>query len=214
MAECEFKTVWICASEADLPIWHDLQQEIRRLRLPAALKSYVRVKNNIPFKLLNFDQSVYKFHHNDLMIVLCSKTASADAAVNLAVGDFRKYSDNILAVLLNGEPNASQKNDTANECFPPALSSPSNEETLTTFEPIAADIRQGMNTLALQKLCAGLLSVPLRDITQRAHLQKRSLQIAIAVLASIALVRCTHDGLSSINQIEDHYQNLFDQGNE
>lgn len=210
MTKNQVNPVWVCSAEVDVPVWKDLQKEIYRLRLPASLKSYTSIKDNLKFTLLNSDISSVKFNSQDLLIVLCSTTSSTDVTVNRIICDFRQSSERVLAILLNGKPNSSKYGDYENECFPRSLVAPPNDRSQKNYEPIAADIRQGINTLAVQKLCAALLSVPLREITQRAYLKKRSLQLAIIVITTVVLSYCINDGLKSKNEIEANFQDHFD----
>ena len=72
------------------------------------------------------------------LIVLCSKNSAQSEWVNKEIEDFRTIgrSKNILALILDGEPNASSNSNIpdSEECFPPALRYP--------HEPLAGDLRK------------------------------------------------------------------------
>jgi len=144
------------------------------------------------------------------LIVLCSPQAVESNYVAEEIHYFKKIgkSDRLLAVMIEGEPNA--KNDPAkagmNECFPTPLKHPVNQKGELVLEqvaePIAADFRlpdgdmgwtspeayrqalidegakrqeleleiqryEKQSTLALLKIIAGILGIPLGTLTQR-----------------------------------------------
>lgn len=70
------------------------------------------------------------------LIVLCSKNSAKSVWVNKEIETFISMGkgSNILALILDGEPNATSKGRLENECFPPALQYPA--------EPIAGDLRK------------------------------------------------------------------------
>jgi tetratricopeptide (TPR) repeat protein len=70
------------------------------------------------------------------LVVLCSKNAGKSKWVNKEIEDFQAMGKGgrILALILDGEPNATAQGLTDEECFPPALRYPA--------EPIAGDLRK------------------------------------------------------------------------
>lgn len=72
------------------------------------------------------------------LIVLCSKSSAKSKWVNKEIEDFKATGreKNILALILDGEPNATSRDDLpdSEECFPPALRYPA--------EPLAGDLRK------------------------------------------------------------------------
>lgn len=99
------------------------------------------------------------------LIVLCSPAAAASRWVQAEVAHVHASSrgTRILAVLLEGEPNAA---DPARECLPPGLRG--------AGEPLAADLRPGGDgrRLALLKLVAGILGIGLDELRQRDRLRR------------------------------------------
>ncbi len=125
-------------------------------------------------------------------IVLCSPAAARSHWVNEEIKHFKQLNGEgrTLALIVAGEPYSGGED----ECFPPALRFRVDEQgevTTTPAEPIAADLRPGMDgrKLALQKLVAGLTGVRLDDLVRRdnARRQKR-LTIMAAVSSTIAVV--------------------------
>lgn len=100
------------------------------------------------------------------LIVLCSPAAAASRWVQAEVAHVHASSrgTRILAVLLEGEPNAA---DPGRECLPPGLRG--------AREPLAADLRPGGDSrrLALLKLVAGILGIGLGELRQRDRLRRR-----------------------------------------
>lgn len=70
------------------------------------------------------------------LVVLCSKNAAKSQWVNKEIEDFQALGKGgrILALILDGEPNANAAGKPDEECFPPALRYPA--------EPIAGDLRK------------------------------------------------------------------------
>jgi tetratricopeptide (TPR) repeat protein len=133
------------------------------------------------------------------LIVLCSPAAAASRWTNAEIEQYRSLYPGrpVLAAIVEGEPFASElPGRAAEECFPPALRQRFDAEGKPTgerHEPIAADLREGGDgkRLGLMKLIAGLLGVPLDEMTQReAHRRQRRLTI-IAVAAIIGMLFAT-----------------------
>jgi tetratricopeptide (TPR) repeat protein len=124
------------------------------------------------------------------LIVVCSPHATRSPWVNTEIEDFRALggADRILAVIVDGAPNALAAGRPAEEeCFPPALRGGPGPDGAPAPEPIAADLRPGRDgrRLALLKLAAALLEVDLDDLAHRdAH--RRQQQMAVVAAASFA----------------------------
>lgn len=124
------------------------------------------------------------------LIVVCSPHATRSPWVNTEIEDFRALggADRILAVIVDGEPNALAAGRPAEqECFPNALRGGPGTDGAPAPEPIAADLRPGRDgrRLALLKLAAALLEVDLDDLAHRdAH--RRQQQLAVVAAASFA----------------------------
>ena len=127
------------------------------------------------------------------LIVLCSPAAAKSRWINEEIICFKKRhdEDRILAVILDGEPYASDipgRED--EECFPPALRvhyDSRGRATANRIEPLAADMRESGDgrRMGLLKIAAGMLGVGLDDLAQReAHRRQRHLYLVTA--ASVA----------------------------
>jgi predicted oxidoreductase (fatty acid repression mutant protein) len=132
------------------------------------------------------------------LIVLCSPAAATSRWVNEEVLTFKQLGgeDRILAIIVAGEPNASDGKSGVSpeaECFPPALQfalGPDGQLTQEKIEPIAADVRPGMDgwANAKLKLVAGLLDLNFDTLRQRTKIRRlrRLCCTAAAVMIVIA----------------------------
>ena len=120
------------------------------------------------------------------LVVVCSPAAAASKWVNEEIRAFKQHhgEDRVLAVIIGGEPFASDRrfaagdsalslaDGAAQECFPLALRyrvGADGELTRARAEPIAADLRadgDGRSRVRL-KLVAGLTGLELDDLVQR-----------------------------------------------
>lgn len=134
------------------------------------------------------------------LIVVCSPNSASSRWVDEEVLLFKRIhgEDNILAIIVDGEPNASDRpEDQARECFPPALRyrmGKSGRLTKTRTEPIAADVRDTADGRddALLKLIAGVLAVNFNELKQRelaeARRRARRAQMIAASMAALAVI--------------------------
>ncbi|MBN2652567.1 MAG: toll/interleukin-1 receptor domain-containing protein [Spirochaetales bacterium] len=119
------------------------------------------------------------------LIVLCSKNSAKSEWVNKEIETFKKMgrTDRILALILDGEPNATTNGNPDQECFPPALQYPE--------EPIAGDLRKTADgkERGFLKVLAGLTQIGFDDLYKRhKRAKRRSRRIAIALsVAAISL---------------------------
>ena len=129
------------------------------------------------------------------LIVLCSPHAVASHWVNEEIRSFKAMGreDRILCLIIDGEPNASDKpNCGLPECFPEAVrfkvgvdGKLSTERT----EPIAADARPGkdIRSDALLKIVAGLLGVGFDELRQRNVERRRRQRLTVLAGALVIL---------------------------
>ena len=134
-----------------------------------------------------------------MLIVMCSPASAASQWVNEEIRAFKHLhgEDRILAIVIGGEPNATDKGAPTDECFPEALRykvGPDGALTDERTEPIAADARphgDGKDD-ALLKLLSGVLAVNFNDLKQRevqaARRRARIAQSIAGVMAVLALV--------------------------
>ena len=124
---------------------------------------------------------------SESLIVLCSPAAAQSRWVNEEIRQFRALgrADRVFCMIVEGNPASASGHDV---CFPPALFEDDEDRTV---EPLASDPREHADgkRLALQKLLAGLLNVPLDAIRQRDRSRRRRWQVAaaVAVLVAVAL---------------------------
>ena len=129
------------------------------------------------------------------LIVVCSPNGAASRWVNEEVRAFKAMGreDRVLAIIVDGEPNASDKPDAGvPECFPKAIRyriGADGELTQERTEPIAADVRpdrDGHDNARL-KILAGLLGVGFDELRQRDRARRRR-RVILATAAAIAIV--------------------------
>jgi tetratricopeptide (TPR) repeat protein len=114
------------------------------------------------------------------LIVICSPTAVGSRWVNEEIRTFHALgrASQIKCLIVGGEPHAAR--NPALECFPPALFEHG------TFEPLAADLRPGMDgkQAAKLKLIAGLLAVDYDMLRQREAV-RRHRRLVLLTAASL-----------------------------
>ena len=125
-------------------------------------------------------------------IVICSPRAAKSRWTNEEIIAFKRLgkAHRIFALIVDGEPGASENPETADlECFPPALIhelGEDNELSDVRSEPIAADARPGKDPrqAAKLKLLAGMLGVGYDDLRQR-EVQRRQRERGCALRAPL-----------------------------
>ncbi|MBI5200555.1 MAG: toll/interleukin-1 receptor domain-containing protein, partial [Elusimicrobia bacterium] len=129
------------------------------------------------------------------LVVICSKASAASRWVDGEIRTFKAQgkADRVLCLIVDGEPNASDKAaGAAEECFAKSLRfklGPGGALTEEPAEPIAADAREGMDGKenCLLKVAAGLLGVGFDELRQRdAERRRRARALALAGAAAIA----------------------------
>src|SRR5262249_44215610 len=125
------------------------------------------------------------------LVVICSPSAASSHWVNEEVRHFksRKSEGRLLCLIVDGEPNASDKpNSPLLECLPPAVRHrvlPNGEVTAERTEAIAADARPHADgpKRARFKLLAGLLGVNFDDLWRRERRRRirRAIQFAMVI---------------------------------
>lgn len=130
------------------------------------------------------------------LIVLCSPNSAQSRWVNEEIRYFKSLGreDRILAIILGGEPNASDDPDAAEEeCFPPALRyavDENGELTDERTEPIGGDLRPGGDgwTSIFLKAVAGVTGLGYDAFARREQKRRRRRQMVAAALAFLALI--------------------------
>ncbi len=170
--------------------------------VPQRLRPIFRDREELPTSADLGEQITAALRDSATLIVICSPRAATSRWVNEEILAFKKLgrSSRIFCLIVDGEPNATNKPDTTlQECFPPALRFQlADDGTLSTkpAEPIAADMRPGKDGRrdAWLKLAAGIAGAGFDELKQR-ELQ-RQLRRAIIVAAISAVLVVTMIGLT------------------
>lgn len=124
------------------------------------------------------------------LIVICSPRAAKSKWVNDEIIRFKSRRDpnKVFAIIVDGEPNASDCGHPEQECFPLALRrvvSPDGTVTEAADEPIAPDLRKEPFKKLLARVVAGLLAVSFDALWQREQRRQRTrfLMASLIVLA-------------------------------
>ena len=133
------------------------------------------------------------------LVIICSPAAARSRWVNEEIRQFKMMGGEgrILALIVAGEPNASDKPDCGLlECFPEALKfrvDASGNLTGQRVEPIAADLRRGQESrrTALLRIVAGLLALPYDELRQRDHQRRKRLAMLYASVGMACLIALT-----------------------
>lgn len=161
--------------------------------IPRRLSPIFRDRDELPAATDLGDKIEDALAASRFLIVLCSPTAATSHWANEEILQFKRMhpDGNILAMIVDGEPNASDlAGREAEECFPPALRfelDGDGELSNERAEPIAADAREAGDgkKLAKLKLIAGMLGVGLDELVER-EAQRRQKRLAIVAAASLA----------------------------
>ncbi|NGX17123.1 TIR domain-containing protein [Wenzhouxiangella sp. XN24] len=129
---------------------------------------------------------------SETLVVICSPAAARSRWVNEEIRSFKALgkAQRVLAMIVDGEPWASDQPDRADEeCFPKALRytvDAAGELTLERTELIAADLRPGKDgkQAALLKIVAGILGVGFDALRQR-EAQRRQRRLAAVAAAAV-----------------------------
>ena len=121
------------------------------------------------------------------LVVLCSPNSAQSAWVNKEIEDFKSLREGnerrILALILEGEPNASSnsKLDNKLECFPPALRYP--------LEPLAGDLRKEGDgkERGFLKVLAGITQLKFDTLFRRHERAQQKKRFVIGAAATIII---------------------------
>jgi eukaryotic-like serine/threonine-protein kinase len=130
-------------------------------------------------------------------IVIASPNAARSRWVDEEIRQFKALgrASRVLALIIDGEPHATGKNDPERECFPAALRfqvDSGGRLTDVPAEPIAADARRSADGRgnAKLKLIAGLLGVGFDELRRR-ELQARNRRLAFLAAGASAISAVT-----------------------
>ncbi len=163
--------------------------------VPAALRPIFRDREDFAAGHSLTEQTLAALAGSQFLIVICSPNAAQSTYVNEEIRRFKAMgrAERVIALIVDGEPGDAQR-----ECFPPMLRfkvGPDGALTEEREEPIAADARPHRDgkAIAVQKVVAGLIAVPLDDIRKRHEITWRRqttirtlIGLSAAVLAIVA----------------------------
>jgi WD40 repeat protein len=164
--------------------------------VPKRLYPIFRDREELPTATSLSEQIEQALEHSDYLIVICSPRSAQSMWVNEEILRFKRLgrSDRILAIVVDGEPNASDKpGHEEHECFPPALRyelDDTRELSDIRTEPIAADARKekdGTNSAKL-KLIAGLIGVRYDSLAKRDQRRRSKNRAFLSALSAVILL--------------------------
>lgn len=129
------------------------------------------------------------------LIVICSRTSASSIWVNEEVRTFKRLgrAGRIMCLIVDGEPNATDRGRPGDECFCPALRHEVDAMgaiLAARVEPLAADARaQGDGApVAMLKLKAGVLGVDFDQLARRERRRRMTRAASGALAIAVALV--------------------------
>ena len=148
----------------------------------------------------NFDlseQIKLALEQSRYLVVICSPRSAVSAHVVSEVETFEALGreDRVICLIVDGEPNASDRPDSAaQECFPaPVRTRKTPDGTLVRTDPIAADARKGKDgtTNAKLKILATVLGVGFDQLKRREERRRFARRLRWATtLVSLSLIFC------------------------
>jgi hypothetical protein len=129
------------------------------------------------------------------LIVICSPRSAMSQWVNEEILAYKRMgrSGRILALIVDGEPNAEEKPGLGlEECFPETLRheiTDAGELSSQRCEPIAADAREGKDGKpdAKLKLISGLLGIGFDDLKQREKQRRFRRRVSVAIVSTLLM---------------------------
>ncbi len=187
--------------------------------IPEKLFPIFRDRDELPSSSDLNDHIKVALEQSAYLIVICSPASVRSRWVNEEILDFKRIgrANQILALIVAGEPNASDKTgiDPALECFPAALKFKLEADGTLSSErtdPIAADARpqgDGKENAKL-KLIAGLLGINYGALKRReleaARRRARFYQAIAGAMALLAVLAAGAGWFAYQKQLEAEYQ--------
>lgn len=202
MAENYKYKAFISYSHKDKNFAKWLHKRIENYKIPNSLRekypnlpknlqrSVFRDEDELPTASELSDNLLHAMDTSERLIVICSPSSVKSKWVNSEIKYFKhKHGENsVLAVIKDGEPNATDMDDRDDEAFPHALRYIVNEEgnlTEERTEPIAGDARSYWDKeMALMKMIAGILKVDFADLWRRERRERNKRRfIALGIVS-------------------------------
>ncbi len=165
----------------------------REGEVPARIIPIFRDRDELPTSAELGDNLQKCLQQSRYLIVICSPASAKSRWVGEEVRAFKGWHgrDRIIALIAGGVPNATDRSDPENECFPRDMRFDVDDtKSEVRVEPIAADVRPEGDgrQRALLKIVAGLLGVGFDDLYQREKRRQKRRQILIGAVAAICLL--------------------------
>lgn len=161
--------------------------------VPARLIPIFRDRDELPTSSELGDNLQRALQQSRYLVVICSPPAAQSRWVEEEVRAFKGWNgrDRIIALVADGIPNASDRAQPEQECFPQSMRFDVDAtQAPVRVEPIAADLRpegDGKNR-AFLKIVAGLLGIGFDDLYQREKRRATRRKILVGVAAATAVL--------------------------
>ena len=184
--------------------------------LPKDLKRSIFIDDEeLPTASALPDNLSHALESSELLIVVCSPSASASYWVDKEIAYFKHYhgEEKALAILKEGEPNATYSTLYENEleAFPKSLRYKIDKEGNITderTEPLAGDARRYRGRKkAFIKLIAGILKVDFSDIWEREKRETRKKRFIFASVLAVFMALSIYASMQFI--IPQEKQTIF-----
>lgn len=160
-------------------------------KVPRRVFPIFRDRDELPGAASLADKITEALAQAQLLIVICSPKSAASRYVSEEIKTFKRvrHPDNVLCLIVDGEPGASEKADSGQlEALPAAVRyqlGPDGELTDRPAEPLAADARKDKDGKrnAKLKLLAGILGVGYDELKQREKHRRRWRAVQLSVLS-------------------------------
>lgn len=199
-----------------------LHKRIENYKIPKSLRekyphlpenlqrSIFRDEDELPTASELSDNLLYAMDNSERLLVICSPSSVKSKWVNSEIKYFKhKHGENsILAIIKDGEPNATDMDDIENEAFPNSMRYKVSEDgnlTQERTEPIAGDARSYWDKeMALMKMIAGVLKVDFSDLWEREKREKKKRRLislgVIAIFLALSIYASTQFLGSKVNK--------------
>ena len=198
---------FISYSHKDTGVADWLHNKLETYRVPASLVGTPSREGAVPGRLIPIfrdreelptsselgDNLQRALQQSRYLVVICSPASAQSRWVEEEVRAFKGWNgrDRVIALIAAGIPNASDRGNSEDECFPHSMRfDADNTKTPVRVEPIAADIRPEGDgrERAFLKIVAGLLGVGFDDLYQREKRRAKRRKLVMGAIVGIALL--------------------------